>query len=324
MAAFFGIRFDLRDPGLSGVPRAERYAAALDMAEWADRLGFVVLSLSEHHGSPDGYLPSPLPMAAAVAVRTQQIPIMVAAIIPSFHDPIRLAEDLAVVDLLAPGRINVILANGYVPDEFEMFGVPLKERAGRTREAVQVLRQAWTGEPFEHRGRSVRVTPPPATPGGPALILGGTSDAAARRAAELGLGYQPSSGESWPAYRDACIVAGQPDPGPYLSGDATITIVAEDPDSMWDRVGPYLMHDAAAYGEWAEKSGVATGYRAADTVDELRASGQHRIVTPDALVDALAGQPLPFAMFHPLCGGIPPELAWESLRLVEHEVLPRV
>lgn len=323
--AFFGIRFDLRDPSGDGAARAARYAAALDMAEWADRHGFAIVTLSEHHGSPDGYLPSPLTFAAAVAARTQRIALYVAAVIAPLHDPLRLAEDAAVVDLLAGGRLHLVLANGYVPEELAMFDVAPGERAARTEEAVRVLQQASTGEPFEHRGRTVRVTPPPSRPGRPALLLGGSSDAAARRAARLGIGYQPSTEASWPAYRTACVDAGRADPGPYLGGDRTVTILAEDPDAAWEELGPHLLHDATAYGSWAALGQVDSGYRPVTTLDDVRASGQYRILTPDALLEDLAAAgPLGFALFHPLVGGAPPELGWRTLELLEREVLPRL
>lgn len=323
--AFFGIRFDLRDPSGDGPERAARYAAALDMAEWADRHGFAIVTLSEHHGSPDGYLPSPLTFAAAVAARTEHIALFVAAVIAPLHDPLRLAEDAAVVDLLSGGRLHLVLANGYVPEELAMFDVAPAERAGRTEEAVRVLQQAFTGEPFEHRGRTVRVTPAPSRPGRPALLLGGSSDAAARRAARLGVGYQPSTEASWPAYRQGCVEAGRPDPGPYLGGDRTVTILAEDPEAAWEELGPHLLHDATAYGSWAAMGQVDSGYRPVTDLDAVRASGQYRILAPDALLDELAAAgPLGFALFHPLVGGAPPELGWETLRLFEREVLPRL
>jgi alkanesulfonate monooxygenase SsuD/methylene tetrahydromethanopterin reductase-like flavin-dependent oxidoreductase (luciferase family) len=159
--ALFGLRFDFRNPAGAGTPMSERYAAALDMAEWADGLGAVAITLSEHHGSEDGYLPSALTMAAAVAARTRNARLTIAAIVAPLHDPIRLAEEAAIVDLISGGRLDLILVNGYVAGEFEMFGVPLGERVRRTVEAVEVLRKAWTGEPFEYRGRTVRVTPRP-------------------------------------------------------------------------------------------------------------------------------------------------------------------
>ena len=323
--AYFGIRFDLRDPGWSGVPLTERYAAALDIAAWADRIGFVSLTLSEHHGSADGYLPSPLPMAAAVAARTDRISIQVAAMVAAFHDPIRLAEDAAVVDLIAGGRLELVIANGYVAEEFAMFGVPMGERVARTTEAVEVLRQAWTGEPFEHRGRTVRVTPKPARPRGPKLALGGSSDAAARRAARLKVSFRPSTNDVWETYRAERIALGGSDPGGFVGGDTTAMFLAADVEAAWDSIGPYVLHEANAYGAWAAAAGADTGYVEAPDIETLRATGQYDVVTPDELVERLRAQgDLAFALFHPLMGGIPPELGWASLRLLEHEVLPRL
>src|SRR5206468_1492526 len=91
---FSVIRFDLRAPGLDP-PEAQRlYGAALEMSEWADRQGFDMLVLSEHHASADGYLSSPLVMGGAVAARTERIPIWVSALLVPLHDPVRLAEDV--------------------------------------------------------------------------------------------------------------------------------------------------------------------------------------------------------------------------------------
>src|ERR1700730_12928279 len=109
---------------MAGTAMAERYQCALDITEWADAQGAVVVVLSEHHGSPDGYLPSPLTMAGAVAARTEQIRIRIAAIIAPLYNPLRLAEDAAVVDLISGGRLDLVLANGYVRDEFELLGRP--------------------------------------------------------------------------------------------------------------------------------------------------------------------------------------------------------
>ncbi|MEO6318901.1 MAG: LLM class flavin-dependent oxidoreductase [Acidimicrobiales bacterium] len=321
--AYFGIRFDLRDPGWSGVPLTERYAEALDMAAWADRIGFVSLTLSEHHGSPDGYLPSPLPMAAAVAARTKRISIQVAAVVAAFHDPIRLAEDAAVVDLIAGGRLELVIANGYVAEEFAMFGVAIGERVARTTEAVEVLRQAWTGEPFEHRGRTVRVTPKPARARGPKLALGGSSAAAARRAARLKVSFRPSTNDVWETYRTERVALGGSDPGGFVGGDTAATFLAVDVEAAWEAIGPYVLHEANAYGAWAAAAGADTGYVEVPDIDALRATGQYNVVTPKELVDQLHRQgDLAFALFHPLMGGIPPALGWASLRLLEHEVLP--
>src|SRR5436853_3012101 len=104
----FGMRFDFRNPDVAGATMADRYAAALDIAEWADRLGCVSIAVSEHHGSPDGYLPSPIPVLAAMAARTTNVRFLIAALIAPFHDPLCLAEDLTVFDNLSKGRVDLI------------------------------------------------------------------------------------------------------------------------------------------------------------------------------------------------------------------------
>jgi alkanesulfonate monooxygenase SsuD/methylene tetrahydromethanopterin reductase-like flavin-dependent oxidoreductase (luciferase family) len=325
--AFLGIRFDFRNPEFAQTAMGDRYRAALDMVEWADGLGFSLCVISEHHGSDDGYLPSPLPMAAAIAARTQNVRIQIAAIVAAFHDPLRLAEDIAVVDQISGGRLDLVVTNGYVSSEFAMFGRELSERPQRTVEVVETLRQAFAGEPFEFRGRTVRVTPGPHQPGGPTLWMGGSSEVAARRAARLGDGYMPSSPELWEFYRDECLKLGKDDPGPHVGGDTSVIHLAEDVEAGWAAAAPYFLHEANAYGEWMTDAGTAGigGYETSSDTDALRATGQYRVLTPDELVAEMnASGPYAFALLHPMVGGIPPELAWESLRLFEHEVLPRL
>ncbi len=281
--------------------------------------------LSEHHGSPDGYLPSPLVMAAAMASRTERIRIRIAAIVAPLHDPLRLAEDAAVVDLISGGRLDLVITNGYVGREFAMFGRQLSERAKRTSEAAVTLRQAWTGEPFEYRGRPARVTPAPHQPGGPEIGMGGSSEPAARRAARLGDDFMPSS-EAVGLLQRRAGQARQARPRSYAGGDTSFFHVASDVEAGWQAIAPYAMHEVNSYGEWMEEAGILGrgGYERRDA-DTLRKTGQYRVLTPDQLVAELKEKgPYGFAMFHPLMGGIPPELGWESLHLFEREVLPRL
>src|SRR5262249_29182306 len=127
MSTMFGLRFDLRNPAFSGVDLADRYQAAVEMCQWADEQGALFVSFTEHHGSDDGYLPSPLILASAVAARTARVAIAINALIVPFHNPLRIAEDIAVVDLISGGRVSVTLAGGYLPAEFDMFGVDRSE-----------------------------------------------------------------------------------------------------------------------------------------------------------------------------------------------------
>jgi alkanesulfonate monooxygenase SsuD/methylene tetrahydromethanopterin reductase-like flavin-dependent oxidoreductase (luciferase family) len=318
----FGLRFDFRNPAFAGTTHADRYAAALDMAEWADTRGCLTVVVSEHHGASDGYLPSPLMVLAAMAARTKNVGLGVAALIAPFYEPLRLAEDMVVLDHLSRGRASLIIAGGYVSDEFEMFGVPIKERPKRVVEIVQTLKAAFSGVPFDYRGRTVHVTPGPFTPGGPLLTLGGSSEAAARRAARIADGFLPSLPEVWEFYRDEVQQLGRPDPGPSPIGVNRTIFLAEDPEQGWEQMGPYFLHESNAYGAWAQSNDGGSPYRPATSIDELRATDAYAILTPDELISELRAAPFPFAMLHPMCGGIPPELAWPSLHLFETKVMP--
>jgi alkanesulfonate monooxygenase SsuD/methylene tetrahydromethanopterin reductase-like flavin-dependent oxidoreductase (luciferase family) len=318
----FGFRFDFRNPDIAETTMADRYAAALDMVEWADALGCTTVAVSEHHGSPDGYLPSPIPMLAAMAARTSNVRFIIAALIAPFHDPLRLAEDLIVLDNLSRGRIDLIVAGGYVHEEFAMFDVPMKERGRRVTEAVAVLRAAFSGQPFEYRGRTVHITPAPFRPGGPSISLGGSSQPAAERAARIADGFIPSTPEVWTFYRDAVQKLGRPDPGPNPIGANQVVALAEDPDKGWEQMAPFFLHETNAYGTWQAQDDVASPFHNVEDVDELRTTGQYRVLAPEQFVEEQKAAPFPYALFHPLCGGMPIELAWSSLHLFENEVLP--
>ena len=170
------LRFDMRQPD-PRASRAEQYAAMLDMCAWADDLGLDEVYVSEHHAAEDGYLPSPIVLGSAVAARTQRIGVHLSALVVTLHHPLRLAEDLAVLDLISNGRLAITAGMGYRPHEFEMFGVDIKKRLRRFLDTLETLRRAWTGEPFEFEGHTGRVTPKPARPGGPLLIRGGSTAA---------------------------------------------------------------------------------------------------------------------------------------------------
>ena len=318
----FGLRFDFRNPDMAGTTMADRYAAALEMAEWADRSGCISIAVSEHHGSPDGYLPSPIPVLAAMAARTTNVRFTIAALIAPFHDPLRLAEDLIVLDILSRGRVDLIVAGGYVHEEFAMFDVPMSVRGKRVAETVAVLRAAFSGKPFEYQGRTVHVTPEPFQPDGPSISLGGSSKPAALRAARIADGFVPSVPEVWTFYRDEVQKLGRPDPGPWPMGANQVVALAEDPDEGWEQMAPFFLHETNAYGAWQAQDDVASPFHSVTDTDELRTTGQYRVLTPEQFVEEQRTSAFPFALFHPLCGGMPMDLAWSSLRLFENEVLP--
>src|SRR5262249_4260344 len=163
-------------------------------AAWAESRGCLSAVVCEHHAAEDGYLPSPMLLASAMAARTTTLPITVAVVLLPLYDPVRLAEEMAVVDILSRGRGMYVAAVGYGPAEYEMYGVEFGRRGKIAEEKLALLLQAKTGEPFEHDGRHIHVTPPPYTPGGPMIAWGGGSEAAAKRAGRHGLGFFAEGG----------------------------------------------------------------------------------------------------------------------------------
>ena len=236
--------FDMRAPDF-GAPSETLYGAALDMAQWADEAGFDVIGLGEHHGSDDGYNPSPLTLASAMAARTRQIRLRTAVLLAPCYDPIRLAEDLAVLQILSKGRLELGLGFGYRPSEFAMYGRDIKQRFDLTIETAKTLKRAWTGEPFDYRGRPCQVLPKPSTP--IPIMLGGTAPKVARAAAEIADGFLvPLFKESvWQPYRDACLKLDKADPGPYPRQGPTLLWISEDPDADWEWLCLLYTSDAA-------------------------------------------------------------------------------
>jgi alkanesulfonate monooxygenase SsuD/methylene tetrahydromethanopterin reductase-like flavin-dependent oxidoreductase (luciferase family) len=309
------MRFDMRAPAI-GAPAGELYAAALEMSSWAESRGCLAAVVSEHHTSDDGYLPSPLILATAMAARTTTLPIMVAVVLLPLYDPVRLAEDMVVLDVISSGRVSYVAGIGYRPVEYEMYGVDFHRR-GRIGEAnLQILLKAKSGEPFDHEGRRIHVTPPPVTPGGPMVMWGGGSVAAARRAGRFGLGFLAQGGGDalTTEYEQAARASGHEPQLCYVPSvdDATTVFVADDVERAWLELGPHLMHDVTMYGSWNEGNDHTASLSFASSAEELRAENRsHRILDVDEALELVrAGTPL---QLHPLIGGLPPDIAWPYL-----------
>jgi alkanesulfonate monooxygenase SsuD/methylene tetrahydromethanopterin reductase-like flavin-dependent oxidoreductase (luciferase family) len=319
----FMLRFDMRAPSF-GAPPAALYAAVPEMCAWGEDHGGVAAVLCEHHGCEDGYLPAPLMLASAVAARTQRLALSLILILP-FYDPVRLAEDMAVLDIISGGRASYILALGYRPEEFEHFGVPFDERGRVVDEKLALLRRLLAGETVIHDGRRITVTPRPQTAGGPGLTWGGGTIAAARRAGRYGLGMLGNANVPGmqEAYEAACLKHGHTPGAVFLPGRDTpsVCFVADDVEQAWSELGEYLLHDARTYAEWNPGNTTSAGISHVSTVAELReTSASHVIISvPEAISQVRAGQILNLA---PLCGGLPPEIAWPYLKRVGEVVLP--
>jgi hypothetical protein len=221
--------------------------------------------------------------------------------------------------------VSYVFGIGYRPEEYALFGIPYEERGTLADAKLDRVLAALADAGRE--GEHLRVTPAPYTPGGPRIAWGGASRAAARRAGSRGLdffgsGIAPGLEE---AYAQAARAAGR-EPGqctvPQPRTPMTV-FVSDDQDAAWAEIGPYLMNDVLSYAEWNADSPNVASLSYSKTARDLREErGAHRIFTVDEAVDHVRTN---FVLpLHPLCGGVPPEVAWPYLRRVVDEVLPRV
>lgn len=318
------LTYDLRAPAF-GAGRTELYAAALDQVAWADELGFDVVGLGEHHSAADGYNPSPLVLASAMAARTQSIKLRTSVCLAPLYDPAKLAEDAAVVQTLSNGRLLLGLGAGYRPSEFETFGRKLEQRWRVMGETCEFLRLAWSGEVFEWQGRRCLITPRP-EPFAPPILLGGSSAAAARRAVHIADGwFPPLEPKLWQPYREECLVCGKEDPGEYPRHGPIFLWISHEPDKAWAQLMPHILHQLRSYSEWTMEAfgRVAGPYAAEITPETVRQGTAYQVLTPEQALQLAAELGNHSVLYlNPLLAGIDPALSWQMLSLYEREVHP--
>ncbi|MGX9787788.1 LLM class flavin-dependent oxidoreductase [Mycobacterium sp. MMS18-G62] len=322
------LRFDMRGPSF-GPPLAHLYAAALEMAAYADERGVDAVVVSEHHGSDDGYCPAPTVLAGGLAARTKRTRIRLGVVLLPLHNPIAVAEQTLVLDQMSDGRAELVIGAGYVPSEFAMFGRRLGHRSRLLDDGLPQLAAALAGQEVTVGDHTFVVTPTAVQRPRPPLYVGGGVAAAARRAARYADGFAPMvpNLELYDAYRAECRSLGH-EPGRIVAAPSTLFVhVAEDPGKAWETIGKHALHELNSYGRWAMESTTGTlnsPFAPVADVAAARASGLYKVVTVDDCValmnefDSL-GQPV---VLTPLMGGLDPEAGWASLQLYFEQVLP--
>jgi len=316
------LRFDMRSAPDCPEQPAERYRAAIDMACWADRNTVDVVGLSEHHATVDGFLSSPLQLAGMMVAGTKRVRISVSALLVPLHDPLRLAEDIALLDILAAGRFSTTCGLGYRPEEYACFGVDWATRGQVFDAKLNVLVQALGGKPFTYNGRSMQLNPAPVSPVQALLTVGGNSKAAARRAGRLGLIFCPAIDDPAleVAYREACRVHASGFGLTIHPRAPATTFLSLNPELCWREIGPRLLYDAMAYGAWKHPNRRAYAESAATSLDELRAEGKYRVLTPEEAIEVI--EQTGSLHLAPLTGGVSIDTGWQTLHLFEDRVQP--
>ena len=178
MTAAAAIRFDLRRAPEAPISEADQYALCVEMSRWADEHGFSAITVSEHHGVD--FISTPTTLAGVILGATKHAHVMINALLLPLHDPVRLAEAVATLDLVSGGRFTFVAGLGYRHEEFAMAGADRTRRGATSEEYLDVLGKAWTGEPFEWQGRTITVTPTPVSPREQMVWAGGSVRAVSR------------------------------------------------------------------------------------------------------------------------------------------------
>jgi probable F420-dependent oxidoreductase len=171
------------------------YREALEEVTRAEELGFHSVWMEEHHSVTDHYWPSPIPVLTGFATRTSRLVLGTDIIVAAFHHPVRLAEDVAMLDVISSGRFVLGIAIGYKPDEFALYGVELEKRGARFEEQLAIMKGLWTQERVQFRGTYYtvegRLEPKPVRKPHPPVWIGGWGDITLRRAATLADNWIP-------------------------------------------------------------------------------------------------------------------------------------
>ncbi len=330
----FGLLTDFRNPPQWARSAADVYADIIDHMVWAESLGFEDAFFLEHHFTDDDYVPSPLVAATAVAARTKKMRVFTNILILPLYDPVRLAEDGAVLDVISNGRLDLGVGLGYRPEEFAGHGIDLKTRASRANEALEIIRRLWQGEKVTFHGKhfhidGARVTPRPVQQPNPPIWVGGFGPAAIRRAAKYGDGYiGPAHKRNVEMYRDELRKVGKDPAAARVTGSlhgVSWLVVSSDPERDFNRFAPGVMYWYNAYAKWFEGPG-SQFWQHMDGVDELKRRNLITVVTPDEAVKliraAVAEVPLESFGVSIAPPGVPVSEITDNIELFAKKVMP--
>ncbi len=260
-----GVSYDFRNPPDSGVSDTALYAEILEQVQWLDQIGADLVWFTEHHFVEDGYLPSWVPVAGAMASVTNNVCFGTDICLMPFNHPVRLAEDLAVLDNISNGRVELGLGMGYAPHEFRGFGFPASRRVSLMDEGIEVLQHCFTGERFSYKGKryqfeDVKITPGYVQQGGPPLWIAAMSEAGAKRAAHYDTNFLPQGlrKRSFDPWVEALNNSGRKTTDKRI-GIIRSILVTDDKSADWPVVRAAEKYRMELYNRFFEESGEGFG-----------------------------------------------------------------
>jgi alkanesulfonate monooxygenase SsuD/methylene tetrahydromethanopterin reductase-like flavin-dependent oxidoreductase (luciferase family) len=283
----FGYLYDFRNPPQWRRPWRDQYAEILDVVAWTEEAGFEGAWVPEHHLAEDGYMPSPLIALSAIAARTRRLKLGSAIALAPLYNPMRFAEDCAVLDIIAGGRLEMGVAIGYRKRETAAFGVDFTKRGRLFDEWLQIVTRLWAGETVDFAGQhfalsGARVMPPPPR-GRIPLYVGGFGAKAIERVMRYGDGYIGNA-DVFTRYADGSHGQGEDAGAATVRITGLFTVVARDPERAMEELAPYYHHVNNSYGEWfVEDKAVEEGLKPM-SLEAFKASGVLQVMTPEAAI----------------------------------------
>ena len=329
----FGLWYDFRNPAQWRQPVDRLYREILDQIAWGDNNGFDDVWLSEHHFIEDGYLPSILPIAAAIAARTNRIRIASGVLLMPFHNPIRLAEDIAIVDVISGGRFELGVGIGFKREEFSGFGVSSKERGARTDQSLDIIRRSLSGETVTFKSeffdfQNIKVTPDPIQKPHPPIWLGGFTAAALRRAARFGNGFTVpgANRDVYERYVAELKKENRPTDNLRFGSGFWCLIVSDDPAKTFAEAAEHMIYQINNYSEWLSAAGLQPLAPRLRDQEALRQSGLLQVVDPNTAISMIRkfADEVPITHFYSwtLPPGLPPRWVQTHLELFASKVIP--
>src|SRR5437764_4780985 len=346
----FGVQFfpDVRPEEKSG---EQYFQEALDLAEEADRLGFSHIRIVEHYFHYyGGYSPNPIVFLAAAAQRTRQARLVTGAILPAFNNPMKLAGEIAMLDAISGGRLDIGFARAFLPHEFRRFGVSPDESVARFREGMEQVELLLRQENVSHRGRfhtienTTSLPRPTQLPRPPFYVAALNTPESFEFAGRMGYSVMAIAFVAekmrplLAAYRDAWKAAGHPGEGEVMiafhmfcdmDGERARAMASPLLDaylhSLVDAASDWL--DGMSSADYPGYDKVIAALRASNAAEQI-AAGAAWIGSPDEIAARIAQLQCEFGGFEHASlqvnfNTMPFEAALASMRLFAREVMPR-